>query len=130
MTWRLTTDAERERFSIAHERGGLCAACGRVLGGDEPVYIEPVMIERKPLTAPGAWWSERPVRRDAPLGAECASPGFLARTEGRTPEWCANCERPVYYAKIRAGRRWALCSKRCSRRAVEPARPPRTEGTR
>ena len=114
MTWRLTTDAQRERFNAARTHGGLCAACGKTLGEGEPVYIEPVAFERKPLAAPGARWSARPVYRDAPLGAECVSPKFLARARGQEPERCEGCGRPVYYAKQRAGRLRAACSMRCA----------------
>src|SRR4051812_32113852 len=111
---RFTTDEERERLYAARNRGGLCAACGRALDDDEPAYIEQILLERKPLTAPGAWWPRRIVYWDAPLGAECASPGFLTSTQGRTPEQCDGCGRPVYYALGRAGRQRALCSKRCA----------------
>ena len=125
---RVTTEEGRERFNAAKEAGGLCAVCGRVLDDGEPVYIEQVALDRKPLTAPGARWSRETIYRDAPLGAECASPGFLARTQGRTPERCETCGRPVYYAKERAGRRLALCSRRCSRRAGEAASSAADEG--
>ena len=114
---RLTTDLERERLHAAKERGGLCVACGRVLDDGEPVYIERVMVDRKSLAAPGVAWSRGAVYRDAQLGAECVSPGFLARTSGREPERCEHCGRPIYYAVQRAGRRRALCSKRCFHRA-------------
>ena len=130
MTWRLTTDAQRERFNAAKDAGGLCATCGRALDAGELVYIEPVAVERKPLTAPGARWPERPAIRDAPLGAECASPGFLARSAGQTPEPCVGCSRPMHYAKDRAVRQRALCSRDCRNRAYAAERAARTEGTR
>jgi hypothetical protein len=114
---RLTTDEARERFHAAVVRGGLCAGCGRGLGTDDAVYIEPIAIALKPLTAPGAGWSRETVRRDAPLGWECTSPAFLARVAGREPERCAGCGRPVYYAKERAARHRATCSRRCVPRA-------------
>jgi hypothetical protein len=120
-TPRITTDEERERFNAAKSRGGLCTVCGRALADGEPVYIEQVAVDRKPLTAPGTRWSQRTVYRDAPLGAECASPKFLAETQRRPPEECASCGRPVYYARDRAGRRRAICSRDCSYRATERA---------
>ena len=119
---RVTTEEGRERLSIARHRGGMCAACGRTLGDDEPVYIERVAFDRKPLTAPGAWWFRPTVFRDAALCAGCASPGLLARTTGRTPEPCEHCGRPMYYAKARAQRQRAMCSKRCHNRAAEGRR--------
>ena len=122
---RLTTDEERERFATATSRGGFCAACGRVLADDEAIYIEKIGIDLKPLTGPGADWFRKTVYRDAPLGAECASPAFLARTAGREPERCEGCDRPVYYAKKRAGRLRAMCSKRCQSRANEATRSAR-----
>ena len=110
---RLTTDEQRARFYAARDRGGLCAACGRALDDGEPVYIERVLLDRKPLAAAGAGWRRGTVRRDAPLGAECASSAFLARTRGREPERCAGCGRPVHYAVAREGRYRATCSHRC-----------------
>ena len=113
---RLTTDAERERFAVAKYRGGLCAACGRALADDEPVYIGRVALERK-LLARGMRWARRPAYRDAPLGRECASPAFVARTAGREPDPCEHCGRPVYYELERAGRQRTVCSRRCHSRA-------------
>jgi hypothetical protein len=114
---RLTTDEERARFAVARDRGGICVACGRTLSDDEPVYIESVQIERKPSTAPGVRWSDRAAPRDAVLGAECASPWFLARTASEEAERCEGCGRPVYYAVQRAGRQRASCSRLCHGRA-------------
>jgi hypothetical protein len=113
---RLTTDEERERFAVARDRGGLCVACGRTLVDGEPVYIEQVLVDRKPLTAPGARWIAKTTSRDVPLGVECASPELLARTEGWTPEPCIGCGRLVYYEVERAGRQRAACSRRCKGR--------------
>ena len=120
MTWRFATDDQRGRLYAAKTNGGLCAACGRPLDEGEPVYIEPVAVERKPLAAPGARWRRATAHRDAPLGAECASGGFLAWTVGREPERCEGCGRPVYYAKQRAARQRASCSVRCSHGARWP----------
>ncbi len=114
---RLTTDLERERLHAAERRGGLCVACGRVLDDGEPVYIERVVVDRKPLAATGVRWFRGTAYRDAQLGAECVSPGFLARTSGREPERCEHCGRPVYYEVQREGRRQTWCSQRCRDRA-------------
>ena len=113
----LTTEEQRERLYRARYRGGLCTACGRALDDGEPVYIAPVAVDRKPLVAPGAGWTRATGLREAPLGEECASPAFLAWTRERPPERCEWCERPMYYATQRAGRRRAFCSKRCLDRA-------------
>jgi hypothetical protein len=111
---RLTTDEQREQLYVAQQVGGLCAACGRTLNTGEAVYIESVRLELKPLTAPGAQWSRTAVRRDAPLGRECASAEFLARTESLSVELCGWCERPVYHEIHRMGRTLVSCSKRCA----------------
>jgi hypothetical protein len=110
---RIETDQARERFAAANYRGELCAACGRSLGAEEPVYIARVLVQRKPLAAGGPMWSELLVLRDAPLGRECVSPTLLARMEERAPDPCVGCGRPVYYELHRAGRLRAACSKRC-----------------
>src|SRR5947208_15946236 len=94
---QVTTDEERERFAVAGERGGMCAACGKTLGADEPVYIALVLVQRKPLSAAGTWWSDRLVKRDAPLGRECVSPTLLAQLEERATDPFAACRRPEYY---------------------------------
>lgn len=119
---RITTEAERERFNAARDVGGLCAACGRTLGDDEPVYIDQMLLDRNAFAASGVRWGQALVRRDAPLGAECASPELLAHLERRTPERCAGCGRAMYYAKVRAQRRRAVCSYACRTRADRAAR--------
>ena len=119
---RVATAEERERFNAAREHGGLCAACGRSLAPDEPVYIDQVVVDRNALAPPGARWGVRLVPRDAPLGVECVPAELLVRLEGRTPERCAGCGRPVYYAKDRAQRRRATCSDACRNRADRAAR--------
>ena len=118
----LTTDEQRERFAAAKERGGLCAGCGRILGEREPVYIEQVAIDRKTFAADGARWGKSTTYRDAPLCEGCTSATYLSRARGRPPEACVGCGRPVYYAKLRAGRQRAVCSHRCSGRASRAAR--------
>jgi hypothetical protein len=110
---RVTTREEHDRFNAARSRGGLCAACGRALDPGETVYVEQMMIDLTALASPRVQWFRGGVRRDAPLGIECASRKFVARTAGRTPERCKRCDRPVYYAKERAGRQQAACSEHC-----------------
>jgi hypothetical protein len=110
---RIATDEQRQWLHIGKERGGICAGCGRALTPGEPVYIERVDVERKPLTASGAGWAQRATRRDAPLGVECASASFLEATRDHPPEACGGCGRPVYHEVGRWGRRWVFCSKRC-----------------
>lgn len=111
---RLTTDEQRQWLALAKERGGICAACGRTLDDGEPVFIERLEVELKPLTAPGAVWARKTVNRDAVLGKECASPKFVARTSRLPSEPCEGCGRPVFYAVERAGRSHTFCSRRCA----------------
>ena len=113
----LTTDEDRARFTRATIYGGLCTGCGRTLSDDEAVYIEPIAVDRKPLTGLGTGWSTKTVKRVAPLGWECASPAFLAQMAGREPEVCEGCARPLYYAVQRESRQRSSCSRRCLSRA-------------
>jgi hypothetical protein len=115
---RIETDEQRRRLQAAREHSGLCVGCGRALGPGEPVYIERVEVERKPLAAPGAHWGQRPVYRDAPLGAECASSFFLDEARGRPPEECVGCGRPVYYEVGRWRRQRASCSRYCHNKRI------------
>src|SRR5215217_6115541 len=80
----VTTDEQRAWLSAARRCGERCAACGRPLAADEPVYVEHFMLT---LMVPV----------EASIGAECASSGLLAETGGRDPERCAGCCRPIYY---------------------------------
>src|SRR4051812_18356749 len=114
---RVTTTQEHDRFNAAGARGGLCAAGGKALDPREAVYVEQMMLDLTALAPPRVQWFRGEVRRDAPLGLECASPEFVARTAGQTPERCKHCGRPVYYAKQRAGRQRAACSEHCRKRA-------------
>jgi hypothetical protein len=100
---RLTTEEQRERFHMARRQGGQCVACGRALGADETVYIER-------FEGLGSWAT-------APVGVECASPGFIDEREGQAPERCAGCGRGVYYRASNVRRRQALCSRACGARA-------------
>ena len=125
---RVGTPEERDRFNAARALGGICAACGRALGDDEPVYIESVLLDRAAFGGPGVQWERDTVPRDAPLGAECASPALVARKTGRGPERCQYCDRPVFYAKNRPGRQRASCSVRCKTRADMAGRSGRRGG--
>jgi hypothetical protein len=117
---RLTTEAEREWLHLARRRGGLCAACWRPLGDDEPVCWERFMvdIDRSAMTGLGHYATIL----EAPVGTECASSDFLREVEGQDPERCAGCGRQVYYRTPRALRRRALCSRRCAATANRTTR--------
>ena len=105
---RLETEEQVERFYRARRRGGACAACGRKLEGDEPVYVEPFEDVRRQR---GGFWAQ------AAVGSECASGELLHDAATRGPEHCAGCERPMYYGRADARRRRALCSQNCRSRA-------------
>jgi hypothetical protein len=113
---RLTTDEQRERLQRAKTSRGLCAACGRALGDDEPVYIERVVVGTKRFAGSRARYHTTYVQ--APVGIECASPEFLSELGGREPERCAGCGRGVFYRKARGNRHRALCSRYCANRAT------------
>jgi hypothetical protein len=115
---RLTTEEERERLHAARNNGGRCAACGKVLGPDEPVYWEHFVVGKV------GGIIQHP---KAPVGAECAPPWFLEEMEQEQPEPCAGCGRPVYYAVTRAGRTRAACSRRCQLRASVAGRKRRSD---
>jgi hypothetical protein len=115
---RLTTDEQRERLYAARRRGELCTWCGRTLAENELVYVERVEVSLKPFTGPSTRRARRMVRCDALVGAECASPELVRRMEGREPERCEACGRPMYYAVTRATRYQAICSTRCTVRAA------------
>ena len=104
----LTTEEERERFHEARRRGGLCAACGRTLGTEEPVYVEPFTIGPE---------GGRTTRAYGSVGAECASPEQVRYAGSAEPERCAGCGRGVHYRATHPRRRQALCSRRGAARA-------------
>jgi hypothetical protein len=106
---RLTTEEQREQLFTARRRGGMCAACGRVLSADEPAYIERFVV--------GGTWAA------APVGVECASPELLQQVAGQEPERCAGCGRGVYYRMASSRRRQALCSRACGVRVQAAKRP-------
>jgi len=116
----LTTDEQRERLHTARRRGGLCAACGRVLEEGELVYMKRLVIDiPRPAGERVGGYRATMV---APVGVECASPAFLTRVEEREPERCAGCDRPVYYSAGHPDRQQALCSRACRSRAANAAR--------
>jgi hypothetical protein len=110
---RLTTEEQREQIHGARRRGGVCAACGRALSADEPVYIERFAVR-------GSWMT-------APVGVECASPELLQQVAGQEPEHCAGCGRGVYYRSTRSIRHQALCCRACGAR-VQAAKRSKAEG--
>jgi len=104
---RRPTDDERDATIIEAQReGGICAACGRVLSADEPVWRERLASRRG--------WSAyfRPASRRALVGRECAAPDALQESEGRAPVACEGCGRGMHYPVARS-RRATVCSERC-----------------
>jgi hypothetical protein len=114
---QITTEEQREQLHDARNRGGRCAACGRDLADDETVYIEKFMVDTRKLVDRGRTGTASSAQ--GPVGIECASSELLEEAEGKTPERCAGCGRPVVYGAASARRQRALCSKRCSGRAVK-----------
>ena len=104
---RITTEEQLEQFHLARKGGGQCIACGRALANGEAVYIEQFDIR---------WLTGRGASATAPVGAECASRGFLEEMAGQEPERCAGCGRGVYYRQPSTRRRQALCSRACGAR--------------
>jgi len=105
----LRTEEDVERFYLARRRGGECAACGRALTVDEPVYIERFEDARRRGAGPHV---------KCPVGAECASSELRRDALTREAERCAGCGRPVYYGGESTRRRQALCSQACRNRAA------------
>jgi len=91
----------------AKKEGGICAACGRVLAADEPVW-------RERLASRAAWSSYFGLaHRWALVGRECATPEILEANEGQEPVACLGCGRGIHYAGALASRRSTVCSRRC-----------------
>ena len=84
----------------------MCAACGRVLAADEPVWRERLASRR----GWSAYFSE--THRWAFVGRECAAPETLEESEGREPDACAGCGRGMHYP-VAQNRRATVCSTRC-----------------
>ena len=70
---RLVTQEQWDRLHIARNNGGGCAACGRPLVDGEAVYVEQLVIDIP--RPPGQYVGARRGVAQAPVGAECASPG-------------------------------------------------------
>jgi len=104
---RRPTEEERDATIFAAKKeGGICAACGRVLSTDEPVWQRRLEVRRDW----GSYFSE--THRWAFVGRECAAPETLEASEGRAPAACEGCGRGMHYAVARR-RRATVCSPRC-----------------
>ncbi len=104
---RRPTEEERDATIFAAQKeGGICAACGRVVAADEPVWRERLASRRG--------WSAyfRPAYRRGLVGRECAAPETLEASEGREPVACEGCGRGMHYPVARS-RRATVCSPRC-----------------
>ena len=111
---RLGTQEAVDRLHQARRRGGECATCGRVLGADEPVYWEPVVVDIDRSDLGLGYYTAAP---EAPLGKECASPASLVEVAGCEPGRCAECGRGVYYRVARRRRHRVACCFLCRDRA-------------
>ena len=90
----------------AKKEGGICAACGRVLSTDEPVW-------QRRLASRAGWGPHfGPAYRWVFVGRECATPEVLEASEGRAPVACAGCGRGLHVA-VGPGRDATTCSTRC-----------------
>jgi len=104
---RRPTEEEPDAIIIEAQReGGICAACGRVLAADEPVWRERLASRRG--------WSAyfQPAYRRALVGRECAARETLEASEGREPVACAGCGRRMHYP-VAQNRRATVCSRGC-----------------
>ena len=111
----VSTEEQRERLHTARRRGGLCAACGRALGEDEPVFIERFVTGVSRHAEATGW--PHTVYTAAPVGRECASARALSDARWQAPKPCAGCGRGVYYVLRPSRARRALCSRGCAARA-------------
>ncbi len=104
---RRPTEEERDAIIIEAQReGGICAACGRVLSTDEPVWQQRLEVRRD-------WsWYFRVTHRWAFVGRECAPPEVVRESEGREPVACEGCGRGMHY-RVAQNRRATVCSHRC-----------------
>jgi hypothetical protein len=107
---RVLGQADVARLFAARSMGGTCAACGRALAGDEPIWMERLDI----VDAGRRVGSYR-----APVGRECASPELVRESETAA---CLSCGRGIHYGPTPRPRDLVLCSKRCCGRYV-PAPP-------
>ncbi len=113
---RVVSNDEREAAIFEAKReGGICAACGRALSDDEPVW-------RQRLASRAGWGPHfRPAHRWALVGRECATPEILEADAGQDPVACLGCGRAMHYLPAH-GRRATVCSHRC-RVTVQRRRP-------
>ena len=104
---RRPTEEERDATIFAAKKeGGICAACGRVLSADEPVWQRRLEVRRDW----GSYFSE--THRWAFVGRECAAPDALEESDGREPIACEGCGRGMHYPVARRLRA-TVCSHRC-----------------
>ena len=102
----MTHDERDAAIFEAKKEGGICAACGRVLSTDEPVWQRRLDVRRDW----GSYFSE--THRWAFVGRECAAPDALEESEGREPVACEGCGRGMHYPVARRLRA-TVCSERC-----------------
>ncbi len=104
---RVPNHDERDAIIIEAQReGGICAACGRVLSDDEPVW-------RLRVASRLGWSSHfRPASRWVFVGWECATPEALEASDGVAPSPCGGCGRGLHVA-VGPGRGATTCSTRC-----------------
>ncbi len=105
---RRVANAEEPDAAIlkAQKDGGICAACGRELSADEPVW-------RRRVASRLGWSSHfSEAYRWVFVGRECAAPEAVEASEGATPVACAGCGRGLHVA-VGPGRGVTACSTRC-----------------
>ena len=102
----MTDDERNAAIFAAKKEGGICAACGRVLSADEPVW-------RRRLESRAGWGPHfEPAYRWVFVGRECATSEAVEASEGRAPVACAGCGRGLH-AAVGPGLRATACSTRC-----------------
>ena len=103
---RLLSDEAWARIVEAKRDGGICAACGRVLSDDEPVW--------RLRVASRLGWSSHfsQTYRWVFVGRECATPETVEASDGGTPVPCGRCGRGLHVA-VGPGRGTTTCSIRC-----------------
>ena len=127
-TPRVTTDEERDWLLRSRRYGEVCGACRRTLDANETVYWERFVVNIEPTT--GGRTSSYRTTLEAPVGRECASPGFLQETAGRRPGRCAECGRGVHYRVARSIRHRVACSWTCRDRAGATERAAKARDAR
>ena len=104
---RVPNHEEREAPIFEPKKeGGICAACGRVLSADEPVW-------RRRMASRLGWGSHfSQTYRWVFVGRECAPPEAVEASDGATPVACGGCGRGLHVA-VAPGRGATACSTRC-----------------